>query len=218
MKVTTINSFVFAFLFLFSFSLSAQKGEKVPGYVIMKNGDKVEGQVKVAGITDNEVKVTFYDNRTGDKNIYKPTDLQGYGYEGFDIDELGNEVAEWVHFETQKVDYPPKPFGPTTVFMQREVEGAVTLFVYYIETRNDVKNPYQYHYYLQGESGNLEKIERESFTGVAKSAFQDYSALSARIGKKDFSYRNLDRMVRDYNYWTVNQHDESEYRVAMKEN
>ena len=216
MKLTTINAIVFALLF--STSLFAQKGEKVDGYVILDNGKKVEGQIKVGGITDNEVKVVFYDKRSGQKTTYKSTEIEGYGYEGFDIDELGNEVNEWVHYERQKVDYPPKPFGPTTVFMQKEEEGAVTLFVYYIESRNDVRNPYTYHYYLQGEDGNLEKVERESYSNVSKKVFSDYSALSNRVGSKDFNYRNLDRMVRDYNYWTVNQHDKTEYRVAMKQN
>ena len=217
MKFTFINAIALALL-CYSTTLTAQKGEKVPGYIIQNNGKKVEGLIKVGEITDNEVKVIFYSGRTGQKSVYKPTDLKGYGYEGFDIDELGNEITEWVHYETQKVDYPPKPFGPTTVFMQKEEEGAVTLFVYYIETRNDVRNPYRYHYYLQDENGNLEKIERESFGGVAKNVFKDYTALSGRVGKKDFSYRNLDRMVRDYNYWVVNQHDKTEYRVAMKQN
>lgn len=217
MKLTTINALAFALLFL-STSLLAQKGEKVPGYVILDNDRRIEGQIKVGNITENEVKVTFYSKRTGEKKVYKSTELRAYGYEGFDIDELGNEVSEWVHYERHKVDYPPKPFGPTTVLMQKEEEGAVTLFVYYIENRSDVKNPYRYHYYIQGEDGDLEKVERESFTSVSKKVFADYSALTSRVGKKDFSYRNLDRMVRDYNYWTVNQHDKSEYRVAMKEN
>lgn len=216
MKLTTNYTFLLVFLF-FSTSLIAQKGEKVPGYIILDSGRKIEGQIKVGDITDNEVKVVFYAKRTGEKKTYKSTELEAYGYEGFDIDELGNEVSEWVHYERQKVDYPPKPFGPTTVFMQKEEEGAVTLYVYYIESRSDVRNPYRYHYYIQGEDGNLEKIERESFSNVARKVFADYSALTTRVGKKDFSYRNLDRMVRDYNYWTVNQHDKSEYRVAMKE-
>ncbi len=217
MKLLSTNTFTFLFLF-FATVLSAQKGEKVPGYVLLDNGRKVEGLVKVGDITDNEVKVTFYNGRTGQKQVYKSTEIQGYGYEGFDIDELGNEIEEWTHYEAHKVDYPPKPFGPTTVFMQKEEEGAVTLFVYYIENRSDVKNPYRYNYYLLGENGQLEKIERNTFSSVASNVFGDYTALSGRVGKKDFTYRNLDRMVRDYNYWVVNQHDRTEYRVAMKQN
>ena len=205
---------VFAFLFLSS-SLLAQKGEKVQGYVVLNNGQKLEGSIKVGSITDNEVKVLFF-SKSGSKKTYKPTDLKGYGYESIDLDDLGNEVMTWLHYETHKVDYPPKPFGPTTVFMQRELEGTITLYTYYIESRTDVKNPFRYFYYLKDDNGNLNKVEKDEFTNVAKKVFGSYSALTTRVGKKGFSYRNLDRMVRDYNYWSVNQHNSDEYRVAMK--
>jgi len=142
MKVTITT--VFAFLFL-STAVFAQKGSKVPGYVIKANGQKIEGKIKVGSITDNEVKVTFYD-KSGSKTVYKPTQLSGYAYEGVELDDLGNEETQLFEFETQKVDYPPKPFGPTTVFMQKELEGEITLFCYYIESRTDIKNPYRYIY------------------------------------------------------------------------
>lgn len=209
-----VTSFI-ALLFLTS-GLLAQKGEKVQAYVTLSNGDKLEGQIKVGSITDNEVKVVFY-NRSGSKVVYKPTELQGYGYESIDLDELGNEINKWVHYETHKVDYPPKPFGSTTVFMQREEEGALTLFCYYIESRTDVKNPFRYFYYIKDQDGSLTKVEKEDFSLVSKTIFKDYSALTGNVDKKGFVYRNLDRMVRDYNYWSVNQHDATEYRVAMKE-
>jgi len=202
-------------IFFLSSSLFAQKGEKVPGYVTLKNGQKLEGQIKVGSITDNEVKVLFYNN-SGSKTTYKPTDLKGYGYESIDMDDLGNDVMAWMHYETHKVDYPPKPFGPTTVFMQMEETGDVSLYTYYIESRTDVKNPYRYFYYLKDDQGNLNKVEKEDFTAVVKKVFGTYSALTSRVGQKGFSYRNLDRMVRDFNYWSVNQHNADEYRVAMK--
>jgi len=205
---------ILAILFLSS-SMFAQKGEKVPAYVILSSGKKIQGKFKVGSITDNEVKVMFF-NSSGAKTVYKPADLKGYGYESLELDDLGDEVTEWVHYETQKVDYPPKPFGPTTVFMQREMEGAITLYCYYMESRSDVKNPFRYFYYIKDQNGNLKKVEKEDFAGVAKTVFGEYSAMTKNLGKKGFDYRNLDRMVRDYNYWTVNRHDASEYRVAMK--
>lgn len=211
----SILTTVVVFLFLTATAFG-QKGEKVQGYVLLSNGKKIEGTIKVGSITDNEVKVNFI-SKTGSKSVYKPNELRGYGYEGFDMDELGNEITAWVHYETHKVDYPPKPFGSTTVFMQREETGAMTLFCYYIESRADVKDPYRYFYYIKDARGQLKKIEKEDFAGEVKSVFKDYTALTSRVGSKGFSYRNLDRMVRDYNYWTVNQHDKTEYRVAMKQ-
>ena len=195
----------------------SQKGEKVPAYIILKDGTRQEGKFKVGSITDNEVKIQFYHRGKTKKAVYKPNDLLGYGYEATEQDDLGFDETRWIHYETMKVDYPAKPFGSTTVFVEREVEGAVALFCYYIEVRNNPKKPYRYYYMIRDTDGKVTKVEEKNFRKTVMQTFKDYSALTSRLGKKDFLYRNLDRMVRDYNYWTVNQHDSSEYRVAMKE-
>lgn len=193
-----------------------KKEDPVEGYVIKKNGERVEGEIIPGSITDNEVKITFI-NRAGKKKTYKPKDLLGYGYEAELEDDLDLGETEWVHYEVAKADYPPKPFSSKDVFMQRETDGQLSLFTYYVEVRNNPKKPYKYYYYLKDENGNLTKVEKADFKKVAKKLFKDYTAMYNRIGRKDFLYTNLDRMVRDYNYWQANQHDAGEYRVAMKE-
>lgn len=202
---------------MLSFSLFAKKGDKVPGYVVLNGGDKIEGKVLVGSITENETKVVFYAEESNKKKVYKPKDVESYGFEEKEIDEIGRTVKYWVHFDRHKVDYPPKIFASTTVFLEREEEGIITLYTYYVEVRDNPKTPYKYYYYILTEEGELEKVEREDYVGVAKKVFKGYSALNLRLGNKDFEYRNLDRMVRDYNYWTVQQHDPDTYKVAMKE-
>ncbi|MEM1322201.1 MAG: hypothetical protein AAGG75_18210 [Bacteroidota bacterium] len=212
------NQLVMVFVaVLLTFNASAKKGDKVPAYIIKKNGDRIEGKVLLGSITDHEIKVNFFKQGQSKKTVYKPNDLQGYGYEMTEVDDLGIKVKRWVHYETHKVDYPPKPFGPTKVFIEREEAGELNLYCYYIEVRNNPKKPYRYHYYIKGNDGKLRKITEDLFRKEAKSLFKNYTALSTRVGQKQFLYRNLDRMVRDYNYWTVNRHDKNEYRVAMKE-
>lgn len=196
--------------------IAVKKEVKVPGYILEKNGKKVEGKIIPGSITGNELKITFV-SRSGQKKSYKPKDIKGYGYEAEIEDDLGLEETEWVHYESTKADYPPKPFASKDVFMQRESEGAVSLFCYYIEVRNNPKQPFRYVYYLKDQNGKLSKIEKDDFKKVSKTLFKDYTAMSNRIGRKDFLYKNLDRMVRDYNYWVANQHDAGEYRVAMKQ-
>lgn len=202
---------------MFSVGLFAKKGDKVPGYVILNGGEKVEGKVQIGSITDNETKVVFFKGDSNKKTVYKPKQIESYGFEEMEIDEIGRTVKRWVHFDRHKVDYPPKIFASTTVFLEREEQGIITLYTYYVEIRDNPKKPYKYFYYLLNEEGDLEKVEREDFVNTAKKYFKDYSALKLRVGKKDFEYRNLDRMVRDYNYWTVQQHDPDTYKVAMKE-
>ena len=60
-------------------------------------------------------------------------------------------------------------------------------------------------------------IEKSDFRKVAGKLFGDYTAMANKVGTKDFNYKNLDRMVRDYNYWIDNQHNRTEYRVALKQ-
>ncbi len=206
------------FLTVFCFNLNAQRGKSIDGYILLKNGSRVEGTCKVGStITDREVKITFQRKGTSKKRVYKPKELLGYGYQSTEVDDWGSEDSRWIHYETIKVDYPTKPFGSTTVFVEREVEGTINLYCHYIEVRNNPKNPYRYVYYMKTEAGVYKKLEEDSFKSAAKKTFKDYPALAARIGKKDFLYRNLDRMVRDFNYWSVNKHDKNEYRVALKE-
>jgi hypothetical protein len=101
--------------------------------------------------------------------------------------------------------------------MEREVEGAISIYCYYIEVRNNPKKPYRYIYYLKDQNNIIQKVEQKNFPTISKSVFKGYIALTDRIGEKSFEYRNLDRMVRDYNYWVANQHNSNEYRVAMLE-
>jgi len=196
--------------------IAFKKRGKVTGYILNKNGKKIEGKILPGSITGNELKITFI-SRSGQKKSYKPKEIQGYGYLAEVDDDLGLGDSEWVHYESATADYPPKPFASKDVFMQRESDGAISLYCYYIEVRNNPKKPFRYVYYLKDKNGKLNKIEKDDFKKVSKTLFKDYTAMSSRIGRKDFLYKNLDRMVRDYNYWVANAHDANEYRVAMKQ-
>lgn len=218
-KVNQLITLLFISFFIVGqvYANYAKKGDKNPGYIILNNGKKIEGKIISGSITDNEVKVHFIHPGSNKKTTYSPKDIKAYGYQVIEVDDLGLEYEDWKHYERHKVDYPPKPFGKTTVFIEKEEDGAITLYCYYIESRANVKKPYRYVYYVKDDTGKLIKVEREAFSKIAKSIFGNYSALTERLGEKDFDYRNLDRMVRDFNYWVINQHDKDEYRVAMKQ-
>ena len=223
MRITKTPQFLFLFLLICSNIYAnevedyAKKSERYPGYILTLDEEKIEGDVLVGSITDREAKIQFIAEGTEKKKTYKAKELAGYGFESVEEDDLGLEYKRWIHFEQQKVDYPPKPFASTTVFMQKEESGALELYTYYMEVRNDRKNPFKYQYYIKDDKGKLVKVEKGDFRKVAGRLFKDYSAMYAKIGKKDFQFKNLDRMVRDYNYWSTNQHSASEYRVALKQ-
>ena len=211
-----LNFFLPLLIFMITTSLFAERGDVVPGYIIYETGRKVTGEIVVGSITDNEVKIKFI-HRSGKKETFKPTDIVAYGFEDIIKDDVGFEDKIWKHYLRKKADYPAKPFGSTLVFMHREVKGPVSIYCYYVEVRTDVTNPFRYYYYMETENGEFQKIERDDFALAAKKTFKSYTALYNRIGLDQFQYRDFDRMVRDYNYWIDNQHERTEYRVALLE-
>lgn len=207
------------FVFSISASLQAQtkRGDKVPGYIIDNAGKKIEGNIIVADWADSQIKVKFYKKGTSSKVVYKPNQIKGYAYEQTLVDCTRKKIKQWVEYDTRKADRPSRAFGPTTVFMHKEVtSGHYKLYCYYIEVRNDVKNPYTYSFFIEDDKGNFSKVDEENFSSQAKKLFKEYKALISNIGEKDFKLKNMDRMVEDYNFWLVNQHDTNEYKVAMK--
>ncbi len=210
-------------LLLVTFGLTAtinaqtKKGDKVPGYVIDNSGKKIKGQIIVADWADNQIQVKFFKTGSSKKTVYKPNQLKGYAFNETVLDCTGKKTTRLVEYDTRKSDRPSRMFGPTTVFMHKEVtDGHYSLYCFYVEVRNDVKNPYTYSFFVEDEDGNFEKVDEENFSAQTKKLFKDYKALTTRLGSKDFKLKNMDRMVEDYNYWVENQHDTNEYRVAMK--
>lgn len=214
---------LFTLALLITFSLTAtltaqtKKGDSVSGFIIDNSGKKIDGQLIVGDWADNQIQVKFYKKGSGKKEIYKPNQLKGYGFQETILDCTGKKTKRLVEYDTRKADRPSRLFGPTTVFMHKEVtEGHFKLYCFYVEVRNDVKNPYTYSFFLEDEKGTFTKVDEENFSTKTKQMFKDYKALTSRVGSKDFKLKNMDRMVEDYNYWMENQHDANEYRVAMK--
>ncbi len=194
--------------------LKLNKGKKVMGYYIDNYDKKVKGKLFIGTITDNEWKVNFVTS-SGEKLVLKPEEVKMYAYEESYRTEEGKKAKKWVEYHRTTVDIPPLVFGPTVVWMQKEVEGEIELFTYYTEVPDNPKNPYSYNYYIRIKGGAIKKVNEQGFSPIAKTIFNGYDALVDRIGKKDFKYKNLDRMVRDYNFWRVNKHDKKTYIVAM---
>ncbi len=207
-------------LSLITFTITAQtkKGDKVPGYILDNNNKKIEGTIIADDWANNQVQVKFIHKGQSKKTVYKPNQLKGYAFEETYIDETGEKAERWVVYDTKKADRPSRMFGSSTVFMHKEVTvGHYVLYCFYVEVPNNPSKPYEYSFFLEDEDGNFDKIDAENFETKCKEYFGDYKAMVERIGDKDFNLKNMDRMVRDYNYWVDNGHDPEEYRVALKE-
>jgi len=179
--------------------------EEWPGYLILDNDQKIEGKIIPGSVTDNEVKVKFIEK--GKKKTYKPKKIKAYGYQISAKNDVGKTVYEWIRYVRKEVKEPPKPFGSNTVFMKQEVGGSIELFSYYVEMRAK-------HYFITEKGGKIKEITERKFRRITLELFRSYKALHSRIGQKQFKYKDLIRMVRDYNYWIENGHDTEEYVVS----
>ncbi len=208
-------------MFAFAFTADAQvkKGQRLKGYLLDNQGKKIEGTILAGDWADNQIKVNFIKKGSGKKVVYKPTQLKGFAYEEPYTDCAGKKKTRWVEYFTMEAERPSRMFGPTTVFMEREVTGgAYDLFCFYVEVRTNVAKPYKYSFYIvDKKTKKTTIINEEGYKAKTTSVFKDYWALRTRVGKKDFEFKNMDRMVRDYNYYHSNGHDTNEYRVALKE-
>ena len=214
-----MKQLIFTLLIVFAipYCLSAASvGDKVPGYVVLDNGKKIEGKIVIGSLIDNEMAVCFIRQGANAKKIYEPRDVKSYAFQIEQMDDMGLRTTTWVEYRRHRVDKPPKPFASTLVFLQLVETGQVNLYSYFLSANDTQSKAYNFRYYIESEQGRLQEVDNQSFERTAKLMFKNYTALTSRIGQQDFHYRDLDRIVRDYNYWMVNRHDSNEYRVAMK--
>ena len=92
----------------------------------------------------------------------------------------------------------------------------MSLLCYYYEVQGNNRTYYQYVFYLKDKEGELSLISKDCLKFCAKELFDGYTALAKKIGKKGFEFSNIDRIVKDYNFWLSNKHDKNEYKVALE--
>ncbi len=189
-----------------------QAGNACNGFIILKDGTKKLGIVYVKSLTRNEVKVTFKTNG-GKKKTYKPSQLQAYQYSYKEKDQTNNWIHYSSYYEVKTVDRAPIPFSPKKVFLHREIKGDISLYSFYYEDRSDVQDPVKYEFYIETAAG-FSKVKKDEFESLARKLFRDYPAMIKRLGTRGFRYNNLHRMVRDYQFFKLNNHSPDEYRIA----
>ena len=198
---------------LFIMSNVAAKEFIFNGYIINKDGQRIDGQIKTKNVTVDQMRITFIEGRT--KIVYKPTDLIGYGYEFLGENEFGEETRVWRHYKSKTaISYAPRFYAPKEVFMEVMEEGEVTLYDYYVETPGNIENPYVRYFYLERQGSNeLIEISEENFAATVTAYFADNAELAQNVGTVNNRFRHLWKMVRLYNDWTEMQ-EQNNTRMA----
>ncbi|MBR9847230.1 MAG: hypothetical protein GYB35_14525 [Algicola sp.] len=182
--------------------------EKLPGYVITNDGEKIEGYLKRFLKIKSQRKVKFFKTLDDKPVVYEPEDLKAY--------KIENDYYETHPYEGLS--------GKTKVFLLRTVDGKISLFDYYIRVEDDRGAEM-----TLSKKGNTEisldfdgtKIQTEilavkdgddylkfasskvifSFKNVMSKYVADYPELAKKIKDKEEGYRILSilNIVNEYN-------------------
>ena len=197
---------IFALTIIFSVSASAAKSYQ--GYVVLNNDEKVEGSIQMLSPTLNEVKVKFT-STAGKKVTYKSKEVKEYG---FQVEKWNSKTrvhdVNTVVYVRQNVERSPIAFGPTNVLVERQVTGAVNMYNHFVESNNDIKNPFTHVIYAQKENGDLVEVKKSNYKVVLKDMAAEYPELSAKVGTKGYGFKHVAQIISTYNGWMADNGEE----------
>ncbi len=195
-----------------------QKGEVVEGYIIDNNDQKIRGFIEVLGELNREVKVKFSEKKSVKKfKTIKIKDLKGYGYIGETEKNFTKKGDNWCHFVKYEFERPAKVFATNESLIEVVVaDGYFTVYKFLYESGGNVEMPVTTRYVVLKNNEEVVQIEEDNFEKEAKKLFADYIALHDSIGKQKFRFSSFVRLVDDYNFWKVEQHDPKKYKLNPK--
>ncbi len=178
-------------------------GKYVQGFIITNEQDTVHGIVKIEDYEFSEVRVFFKrkkekKNKYKRKETYKPEELTGYSFRVSENNNSHQIVDRWVHYERKTVDESPRPFASKTVFLERKESGNVNLYLYFVRSNQGV-NLKRYFLLQRSSSDKTLKVTQDNFEEVVSKFIDDCPQLINRVGRADFTYYNLDRIIYNYN-------------------
>lgn len=211
-----MNRYLILLSFLgISFITYAQK-DLASASITLKNGDELTGYVSVLNDIESEIRVKFYNKVGGKAKKYKANQIESYSFEATHIDEVGNAYKYWRHYKQMTMERPPRVMAQPLCLVEKVTEGYMTTYLFKFDTPSDFEHPESAMYIIRREGLKEKRIERDNFKEEARKLFHDYPALLSQLGKKKFKFQNLKRMIDDYNYWKVNQHDPNVYKLNPK--
>ena len=187
-----------AFLMTFAVTVFANDEVKVyEGSVTLENGETLKGQIQMLSPTLNEVKVKFIASN-GQATTYKAKDVASYSFKfpkyNASTKSYDNQTVEYVK---KNVTVAPVPFGPKAVLVERQVEGTVSLYNFYAETRA-AAHAFTHNYFVE-KDGQMIEVTRENFKTILKDMVADYPELQAKVGKKGYGYKYITNIITEYN-------------------
>jgi hypothetical protein len=208
MKYQQLYLLIIFSMFFLSTIANAQrtnKGEKVQGFIIDSKQDTIHGLIEIEDYIVAETRIKFSERLGkdyGKVKIYKPKDIKGYAIKIPVNNNSSQIVEEWIAYVTKDVEDAPKPFFPKTVFLERKERGIYNLYVYHVQSNTDARNTL-YFILEKSNTKQMIKVTASNFDEIASNFLNDCKNIRSRMGRADFSYFNLDRIIYAYNRCTI---------------
>lgn len=166
------------------------------GYVVKESGDTIYGKLQMLSPTMNQVKVKLTDEN-GQRMTLKAKTIKSYA---FKVDIWNRKeklnIPKWIFYIKKTVDRPPVPFAGNDILMQQEINGTISLYNYYIETRSNQETA---HIIFIEKADKMYEIERDNYKNVLKDLMNDNPAIRQKIGTKGYTYKYLTKTITEYN-------------------
>ncbi len=215
-KFTLLTSVILLGATTFTFAqkklTNAQKTKKqiYSGFVVLSsNNDTLYGDIQFLNPTYNEEVVIFY-NEEGKKKKFYPKQgiISEYAFEYQRYNKYTDKLEpHWFNYVRKLI--PREGAGTKEVFLQREVEGSITLYNYYaLETRGINRRNYKHNYFVEkgGPDGyGITPVKRENYRDVIRELVVDGNLdLELNLGTSGFGYKYLATLVNIQNAWLNN--------------
>lgn len=207
MKTFILNITIIVFI-----TSSAIASKSYSGYVILNDNVRIEGTIEMLSPTLNEVKVKIITTE-GLKISYKAKDVKEYGFKVEKLNKTTNEhQVKIITYKRKKVVRNTVAFGAKNVLIQRELDGAISLYNHFYQRNSNIDGNIGHSFYVEEGNGELIWLTKENYEEVLKSMTESYPELNAVIGSKNFGYKHIRKIINTYNDWMIDNGEE----VVMK--
>ena len=163
MKTFTINiqSTILTLAIILIATIATSAAKVYQGYVILNDDSQLDGKIQMLSPTLNEVKVKIITTE-GLKISYKAKDVKEYGFKVEKLNKTTNEhQVKIITYKRKKVVRNTVAFGAKNVLIQRELDGAISLYNHFYQRNSNIDGNIGHSFYVEEGNGELIWLTKE---------------------------------------------------------
>lgn len=170
------------FLILFSFSVVSGQVVFKTGYVILKTGDTLKGEIK----TNAKKEFDLYS-----KVFVKISETEKKSFTPAKIKE----------FKVDERTFVSKEHEGELVFMKKVSDGALTLLEHQYEWQSGNQVVYKSDYFFQKSEQDIERVKSGKFRKQVQEYMNDCEKIVKEMEENKYEFEQIIDVVEQYNTW-----------------